>query len=109
MFRQFARERRAKLLKTKMSRFLVKYQEGAHLKLENVTVRVLQGAAIVFYNSNGRGFYILEDVNIETFDDTIPAEVTLIISGRENVHLEFIDEARKDEFVAAVTAFLGHR
>ena len=93
-----------------MASFVVKYQKGAQSpQMENVTVCIKKDAAFFFYSSNGEPFFFLEDIHIETFDDTFPEEVTLIIPGQENVNLVFIDPTRKEEFIAALTAFLGHR
>ena len=59
-FRLFARERRkAKLLKSKIASFVVKYQKGAHPELENVTANVTQAAAIFFYDSTNEPLFFL--------------------------------------------------
>ena len=82
-FRQFARERRKiKLVKTKRSSFVVIYQEGESPQIENVTV-CIKTDAVMFRNSNGKGFSFLEDINIEAFDDIVPGEVPYLFKGKK--------------------------
>ncbi|XP_066260802.1 uncharacterized protein [Euwallacea similis] len=108
-FRHFQRERKkAKLLKTKMSRYTVKYQKGAQPILQDVTVEMHQRANIIsFRNSNGERLDFLEDIDITTFDDTMNATIVLHIDeGAKSVSLEFINEETKSDFVAQLVTFL---
>ncbi|XP_066153333.1 uncharacterized protein [Euwallacea fornicatus] len=114
-FRHFQRERqKAKIVKKKMSSFnVVKYQRGA-VELADVIIRVYQGVNMTFEDENGKGFFFLKDTDITTFDngesddedEQTPIVELYVYRGEETVSLQFASLVEKQNFVAALEAFL---
>ncbi|KAJ3640228.1 hypothetical protein Zmor_003540 [Zophobas morio] len=89
-----------------MSSYVVTYKQGESPQIEAVKV-TLKTDTVLFYYSNGERLSFLEDSDIQTFDDTVPGEVTLFLHGQPNTRLVFIEQVQVDAFIEALKRVLA--